>query len=129
MGEKQGHTPGPWRIDVNGSEDWSVDYDGPSSTYMTICGARPQPVCFAVEPSAYGNDEEVEANARLIAAAPDLLVSARAAEKALLTFCNHYVIEDRDHDIAAERAISSLRDAISRATGEDSPANEGEGEA
>lgn len=53
--------------------------------------------------------------------------SAMSATEALLDhICNHYVIEDRDHDIAAERAISSLRDAISRATGEDSPANEGE---
>lgn len=112
MGEKQGHTPGPWRIDVNGSEDWSVDYDGPSSAYMTICGARPQPVCFAVEPSAYGNDDEIEANARLIAASPDLLAAAIHAR-----MCVPFPSD----------AHAKLDAAIRRATGEDSPANEGEG--
>jgi hypothetical protein len=125
MGEKQGHTPGPWRIDVNGSEDWSVDYDGPSSTYMTICGARPQPVCFAVEPSAYGNDEEVEANARLIAAAPDLLAALISARDALH---QHYVDWDGEPEDAVplQLARSKCEAAISRATGEDSSANEGE---
>ncbi|MBB5770839.1 hypothetical protein HNP47_000808 [Brevundimonas vesicularis] len=125
MGEKQGHTPGPWRIDVNGSEDWSVDYDGPSSTYMTICGARPQPVCFAVEPSAYGNDEEVEANARLIAAAPDLLAVAIKSHQPYVGLDE----EDIRCLYGADEAdlTMALRDAISLATGEDSPANEGEG--
>lgn len=123
MGEKQGHTPGPWRIDVNGSEDWSVDYDGPSSTYMTICGDRPQPVCFAVEPSAYDNDEEIEANARLIAAAPDLLAAVWA-------LVEHF--ERVDGDASHKAVIKQATDAIGKAanrpspTGEDSPANEGE---
>lgn len=68
------HTPGPWRIDVNGSENWTVDYEGPSSTFMTICAnGRREPVGFAVEPTAWRNDDEIEANARLIASAPDLL--------------------------------------------------------
>ena len=113
MGEKQGHTPGPWRIDVNGSEDWSVDYDGPSSTYMTICGARPQPVCFAVEPSAYGNDEEVEANARLIAAAPDLLAALIEARDALH---QHYVDWDGEPEdaVSLQLARSKCDDAIAR---------------
>lgn len=126
MGEKQGHTPGPWRIDVNGSEDWSVDYDGPSSTYMTICGDRPQPVCFAVEPSAYGNDEEIEANARLIAAAPDLLAALVEARDALH---QHYVDWDGEPEDAAPLQVARAKceAAISRATGEDSPATEGEG--
>lgn len=67
------HTPGPWRIDVNGSENWTVDYEGPSSTFMTICASgRREPVGFAVEPTAWGNDDEIEANARLIAAAPEM---------------------------------------------------------
>jgi len=64
-------TKGPWRIDVNGSENWSVDYDGPSSQYMTICGNRKEPVAFAVQPDAFA-DQEIEANARLIAAAPTM---------------------------------------------------------
>ena len=108
MGTK--HTPGPWRIDVNGSEEWSVDYDGPSSTYMTICGARPQPVCFAVEPSAYGNDEEVEANARLIAAAPDLL-------DACLWLKVYAEVQVRRHPDAPDTPKwQSMLDAIAKAT-------------
>ncbi|MFN3836740.1 MAG: hypothetical protein ACK4MI_03410 [Brevundimonas sp.] len=122
MGEKQGHTPGPWRIDVSGSEDWSVDYDGPSSTYMTICGARPQPVCFAVEPSAYDNDEEIEANARLIAAAPELL----AAAQRVLAGLNARIDAADPSSVPVFHGIVDLHDAISRATGEDSPANKGE---
>lgn len=78
-----GHTPGPWGVNVNGGEGWSVDYDGPSSTYVTICGLRRSPVAFAVHPSAFGGDAEVDANARLIATAPELLEALRSLTEAV----------------------------------------------
>lgn len=67
-----GHTKGPWRIDDNGPGLWSMNYDWPAPRFMTK-GPR-EPVGFAVEPSAHGNDEEIEASARLIA---DLMEVAR----------------------------------------------------
>lgn len=104
------HTPGPWRIDVNGSDKWSVDYDGPSSTYMTICGERKEPIGFAVEPDAFGDDAELEANARLFAAAPCLLDAAQR----LLTSINEMDPEQRG---CSTVAYAELYDAIAKATG------------
>ena len=111
------HTPGPWRIDVNGSENWTVDYEGPSSTFMTICASgRREPVGFAVEPTAWGNDDEIEANARLIAAAPDLLAVAIKSHEPY-----EGLSEDDIRSLygpeEAELALS-LRDAIARARDE-----------
>ena len=114
MGEVK-HTPGPWRIDVNGSDKWSVDYEGPSSTYMTICArGRRAPIGFAVEPSAWGNDEEIEANARLIAAAPDLLAVAIKSHEPYVGLDE----EDIRCLYGADEAdlAMALRDAIARAT-------------
>ncbi len=104
------HTPGPWRINVSGSDRWSVDYDGPSSTYITICGKRSAPVCFAVEPSAYKNDEEVEANARLIAAAPELLEAADHIDRTATDIADDMVV-------ISGTGYRLLRAAIAKATG------------
>lgn len=112
------HTPGPWRIDVNGSENWSVDYEGPSSTFMTICAqGRREPVGFAVEPTAWGSDEEIEANARLIAAAPDLLEALEPefmdAVAAVLDANNCHATAGSVRNYAIKQ-----RAALSRATGD-----------
>jgi len=61
------HTPGPWDVDLNSSDgQWYI---------------RPHRQGFmlaVIDPSAIqGNDWTHEANARLIAAAPDLLVALR----------------------------------------------------
>jgi hypothetical protein len=58
------------------------------------------------------------ADARLIASAPDLLAAAQQA----LSHCGPNGYLD-----CGKPATDALRAAISRATGEDSPANEGEG--
>ena len=78
------HTPGPWR-----SNDFS------SSVYGYIFGDN-QAIC-----RVFLDGDECEANARLIAAAPDLL---DACKKAL------YALKGREHD-------GFLRDAINKATG------------
>jgi len=58
------HTPGPWA--------WDVDYD-------VVLGSNKSTVCKI----ATGEDrEEEDANARLIAAAPDLLVACRGLVEA-----------------------------------------------
>ena len=100
MGEKQGHTPGPWHVcdpDVAVNAFIVVDEGNIS---IADCG------CFS------GNRE---ANARLIAAAPDLLDALKMVQRST----EWPTMESETQD-----AVSA---AISRATGEDSPANEGEG--
>lgn len=104
-----GHTPGPWKI----------DYGHPRGLPGGISrAAAPWTAVTRFNTFARPTTPEALANARLIAVAPDLLEAARQAEQALLTFCDHYVIEDRDHDLAAERAIQAIRAAIAKATGE-----------
>lgn len=88
---KHTHTPGPWRVDNNGGDRWSVDFEGPSSSYIPITGGRKEPVAFAVEPTAYGT--AVEANARLIAAAPELLEALRVAQHTLVAAQNYRVTD------------------------------------
>jgi len=107
-----GHTPGPWAVNVNGGEGWSVDYDGPSSTYMTICGQRRAPVAFAVQPSAFGGDDEIEANARLIASAPCMLSALLSTRDSLQAMA--------DEGIVAQDSWPSIDAAILAATGEQS---------
>ena len=81
-----GHTPGPW--------GWT--YDG-SSTYSVGLEADPQyPQIASIWDR---NDKRGTANARLIAAAPDLLT----ALKAIVNGTEGIYDEDRD---AAERAIA-----------------------
>ena len=71
------HTPGPWRS--ANSDDWNVSCDlHGTSSYVAIGQANGKPVCFAVahSPSLFdtaSSDAELDANARLIAAAPELL--------------------------------------------------------
>lgn len=110
------HTPGPWRIDVNGSENWTVDYEGPSSTFMTICAnGRREPVGFAVEPTAWGSDDEIEANARLFAAAPCMFEAGaelQAARKA------HKLAPSAENLSRVRIASDAFDAAIARARGE-----------
>ena len=86
------HTPGPWYIDCQ-NESAAIGYraivDGDG---YTVCS-----------PSPMG-----QANARLIAAAPDLLAALRLCERAL---------EERDAE-AEEHAAKAARAAIAKATGE-----------
>lgn len=62
-----GHTPGPWEIDKNEHGYWQV-----ADKQDAICCNSS---CYA----GYGKPELDAANARLIAAAPDLLAAYRAA--------------------------------------------------
>jgi hypothetical protein len=82
-------TPGPWRV---GGNSWFVNQ-------------------IPIEPAigcAYGAGYEVKANARLIAAAPDLL----EALKEMLAYSG--IIEERDSNYTTNKA----RAAIRKATGE-----------
>ena len=82
-GESMSHTPGPWKVD---------------STGCIVSGEDHHVVCFGHDYDDYGRiqasqdlDEksavaEIEANAHLIAAAPDLLEACKAALGAVSDF-------------------------------------------
>lgn len=116
MGEKQGHTPGPWSSEKLGEL-------APASERMVVAdlgrnesGIRQ--IRSVARTLSHAGADEAFANARLIAAAPDLLAAAQQA----LSHCGPNGYLD-----CGKPATDTLRAAISRATGEDSPANEGEG--
>lgn len=83
------HTPGPWRLSERPQAGYGVVAEKPKVSGGTdaICTCRP----------AYRTDkshDEAEANARLIAAAPDLLETLKIARKCLRN-C-HYVGPERE---------------------------------
>lgn len=82
----QGHTPGPWTVESDGS---SVSFGGQVVITAPIYDE--------------GSRDEEKANARLIAAAPDLLAAAVAIMSAI------------DTDETSGRKLSGLTPAMSRA--------------
>ena len=89
------HTPGPW------------GYDGTEvhAEHLVICNA------YRSRTDDEGNwmpNEEVEANARLIAAAPELLEAARLANQELI---------DLGQGSSASPALRALWSAIAKAEG------------
>lgn len=111
------HTPGPWSAsmwtdDIAGAVGWSISAGDPS---------------YLVPKSTFeGDEEEAEANARLIAAAPGLLAAAEmghadspgmpagdllAAANVLRNNGHHELAERLEHKHVAEQA------AIATATG------------
>ena len=93
------HTPGPWRYDrSNGS---------PTTGQHMIAGAKPG---YLAEVRDCGSGD-VQANARLIAAAPDLLDALQAIVKSL---------SDQDDEGLIEHAQQMIdaRAAIAKATGD-----------
>lgn len=104
MSDQLKFTPGPWRIGNLASWDgytgkpyrnvWAGDDDNPSVEGPSRVIAR------AIE------SDDVDANARLIAAAPDLLAACMAV------FRNGEAMIRRD-------VLDGLRDAIEKATGTD----------
>lgn len=88
-----GHTPGPWEI-------------FPSSTGFII--SKPNEIAIAGIPNLF-EDHPAEANARLIAAAPDLIA---ALERMVRQHGSSFISYSGDHPVAVARA------AIAKATGE-----------
>ena len=63
---KQAPTPGPWTIEEYGDDD---------SPALVIHKDTETRICFMATPGSHGDPEIISANARLIAAAPDLLAA------------------------------------------------------
>jgi hypothetical protein len=115
MAEAAQHTPGPWEISGISMDDGSISIR--HSEYRII-------IAYATNAASFGDfvsaairgrrdfgapDTAVTqwANARLIAAAPDLLAAAIWAEAALAPF---------SHEPSEKSGISMLRAAIAKAT-------------
>ena len=101
MSEQAKHTPGPWTLEP------SCIRGGDRSRSLVICG--PGRVSGR-SPAEHGEDE---ANARLIAAAPELLQACREA----LADLEGYLAE-WETDPALE-TVQELRAVIAKATGQD----------
>jgi hypothetical protein len=94
-------TPGPWE----------VNHDGPCpSVHAKDSSDSIAAVLLSADPSS---DRDVEANARLIAAAPDMLKA--------LKLCKHQIQEiasQAGHDPGIYKAYTMVEDAIAKAEGE-----------
>lgn len=97
------HTPGPWEVAIPGEVD---------EHYAVLDG-------FGHTASVYGHPEETSAalaNARLIAAAPDLLAALRAVNAELIELYERaYPDDETDNDTTA--AIDMAIAAIAKAEG------------
>lgn len=98
------HTPGPWLV-TGGSFVYALNSYGTNSFWTNIYGGSQGGYKSPATPN-----EEIEANANLIAAAPDLL---EAAILALDEMCNTSAPRSSFTD-----AVDALDAAIARAKGE-----------
>ncbi len=126
------HTPGPWALSIGYDGSISVAADGPRRINLTTAGA---PVIADVFRHDDAEHFSGEANACLIAAAPDLLAELKAARIALKeaelllhkVYTEHGIVEIDDGDgtwvsvaRAADRmdaAIDASNAVIEKATG------------
>ncbi len=94
------HTPGPWVI---GAPSMAVLAMDRTRTYRTICNL-PTGAHFSLE------QDEIEANRRLIAAAPEMLKALRQAANALAA------IRGEQFRAPQMSALDAARAAIAKAT-------------
>lgn len=104
------HTPGPWEVH-NGTDVYPVD-DEKARFYVADCDPDNAPVASSLlEPGEHPNTdatyEQAMANARLIAAAPDMLEALRRFEAYYPAGINPWLDE----------AASLARAAIAKAEG------------
>ena len=99
------HTPGPWRVCVPCSS---------SDAYRHIAYGEEFSVVCSIEGRDAGTNATKNANARLIAAAPDMLATLKKAE----SWCTNY---KRVHGLGEDGPLSSdlaeIRAAIANAEG------------
>lgn len=96
------HTPGTWTIEEYG------DSDTPD---LVIHNGSEIRICFMATPGSHGDPAKIEANARLIAAAPEML----AALRDYITECTDVAVSPTWPRLPEIRA--SMRAAIAKAEG------------
>ena len=107
---KGGHTPGPWV--ENGISDWYPDrYEGRGGASWTIIRSESADHDLAiVMTTRHHEDEQFDANARLITAAPDLL-------EALIRMSNEVRLCGYAGETGFEVWLAAADEAIAKATG------------
>lgn len=108
------HTAGPWDY-VPGTQHHGPYVTTDYGSTVADCYVMSQPTAWSSEPSkpVPFMAEMAEANARLIAAAPDLLEAAQKAEDIIDDF-----VAGCPDDPKASAALQALRAAIAKAAGE-----------
>lgn len=104
-------TPGPWAVQKNGTTVYCTVPE--INTLICVLTGR------AIDPASFGQgDEEMRANAHLIAAAPDLIAACRRMVEALSV---HHMggREPFPGDERYEAAHQGLYDAIAKSTGQE----------
>ena len=101
MSAETKYTPGPWTVDEDG-----FVYDASAFHETPICDPR----CF--DANIAGNMAEMDANARLIASAPELLEAGQQLLAALVHNAGKQGVV-----MLASQQIRQLRAAIAQATG------------
>ena len=110
------HTPGPWKVEKRGADGIGYPITEPVSV-----GAFPWLVNVPAPPFALGAVgalvcyENGEANARLMAAAPDLLEACAKAEAGISDWrlgAQHKDHDDYRHMTAAEPYLRSVLDSL-----------------
>lgn len=100
------HTPGPWRYNGGSTGCVQRDYEGEFHMVASVYGER--------GPEGISSSSELKANARLIAAAPELLVALNELF-VFHEFGDVLVTSSKIEEISA--AVDRARAAISKATG------------
>lgn len=109
MSEQVKHTPGPWRFSLS-IPDRSFE--------SQVWDAEGRALLFFADGRSVGT--EADANARLIAAAPDLLAALQEAEAMLLVAMRRDLEFDRDTQttiIDGHSGMVKIRAAIAKAKG------------
>lgn len=104
------HTPGPWHY----TECLQNNRYGPP---LTIRGPEKQDLIASIS-GACLHDPRHGANARLIAAAPDMLSALERSLQYILLAYREAVEEKADRAKIAEKDLELVRAAIAKATGE-----------
>jgi hypothetical protein len=98
-----GHTPGPWK--TGHSDPWSLEHERTGNVVWVGIKAKSKVIGVAMTIGHY-DDEEYQANARIMSAAPDLLKALTDLEVYLRLTPHHNAIE-----------AAAARKAIAKATG------------
>jgi hypothetical protein len=120
------HTLGPWTLTTVPTSVGSCHKIGPFPVSSSIRSEIY--ACVYVDGAYIGREEspatqELHANARLIAAAPELLAALQAfvaLDTSFSTICNQHLNDMVDEGQPLARAVKQARAAIAKATGEPS---------
>ena len=104
------HTPGPWKAVY-----YSGDNNRPT-VVRKVSGRADNPVCVIAKLFTHHGETETEANARLIATAPELLAACKAVVDAWHANDSNF---ERELNKGTPTWLAEARAAIAKATGTD----------